>query len=101
MIYIFCCSYFSSNSFLFFVLCYGDCFITTSNVASNVNSNVEKTKLKHEKFQDLVMNTNTYNNSEFKELRKGSYFKSEGVADALYVHVRKHANSDRLGLAAD
>lgn len=53
-------------------------------VRDNVQSNVEKTKLKHEKFQDLVMNTNTYNNTEFKELRK-SLVKDVRTADK---HIR-------------
>ena len=38
---------------------------------SNVNSQVEKIKVRHEKFLDLVKNTDTSSNEEFKELRKG------------------------------
>lgn len=38
---------------------------------SNVNSQVEKIKVRHEKFLDLVKNTDTSSNGEFKELRAG------------------------------
>jgi hypothetical protein len=37
---------------------------------SHVQSQIERAKVKYEKFKDLVMNTDTSNNPEFKELRK-------------------------------
>eukprot|EP01038_Epipyxis_sp_PR26KG_P011474 gene11474-15368_t len=40
------------------------------SVRDNVNSQIEKIKIKHEKFQDLLRNTDTSTNLEFKDLRK-------------------------------
>jgi len=40
-------------------------------VRDNVHTYVDRIKIRHEKFQDLVFNSNTANNPEFKELRKG------------------------------
>ena len=37
---------------------------------SNVNNQIEKIKIKNEKFLDLVKNTDTSVNIEFKDLRK-------------------------------
>jgi hypothetical protein len=38
---------------------------------SNVQTYVDRIKIKNEKFQDIVFNSNTGNDPEFKELRKG------------------------------
>mmetsp|Transcript_19996 Transcript_19996/g.28727 ORF Transcript_19996/g.28727 Transcript_19996/m.28727 type:complete len:269 (-) Transcript_19996:171-977(-) len=40
-------------------------------VRDNVQTYVDRIKIRHEKFQDLVFNSNTANNSEFKDVRKG------------------------------
>ena len=42
-------------------------------LCSNVQTYVDRIKIRHEKFQDLVFNSNTANNSEFKDVRKGGY----------------------------
>jgi hypothetical protein len=42
---------------------------------SNVQTYVDRIKVRHEKFQDMVMNVNTANNNEFKEMRKGLEYK--------------------------
>lgn len=40
-------------------------------VRDNVQTYVDRVKVRNEKFQDLAFNSNTATNSEFKELRKG------------------------------
>lgn len=39
-------------------------------VRDNVNAQVERIKVKHDKFQDLLRNCDTAQNVDFKELRK-------------------------------
>ena len=41
------------------------------DVGSTVQNYMERIKVKYERYRDIVMNTNTAVNSEFKELRKG------------------------------
>lgn len=40
------------------------------SIFSHVQSQIERAKVKYEKFKDLVMNSDTASNPEFKELRK-------------------------------
>ena len=40
-------------------------------VRENTQTFIDKIKVRHDKFQDLVFNVNTATNAEFKELRKG------------------------------
>jgi len=40
------------------------------SVRDNVNGQIEKIKVRHDKFQDLIKNTDTSVNTEFKDLRK-------------------------------
>ena len=41
--------------------------------SSHVQSQIDKVRIKYDKFKDLVMNTDTSSNVEFKDLRKGLY----------------------------
>ena len=46
---------------------------------SKVSAQVEKLKIRHEKFQQLTKSTDTSTNAEFKDLRKSTFCELYGV----------------------
>ena len=47
------------------------CYISFFTICSEVRSQADQVKVRHERFQDLVRSVDTSSNVEFKDLRKG------------------------------
>ena len=62
-------------------LCFQLCIplIDFPGLNSEVRTQAEQIKIRHERFQDLVNTCDTYSSQEFKELRKGILI-SSGLA---------------------